>query len=80
MSPRCRFAWALWGALTASSFAYLEARAYRHHCHQTLSRELQRLTGVRPRRPWGRGAPLVFAATGGWLTYHVITLKDLPSP
>lgn len=76
----CVHCWAYWLFACAASFAYLEVLGYRCHCHPTLSRELQSWTGYRPRKPWGRWSPLVFAGLGGWLAWHLIQLKEESVP
>jgi hypothetical protein len=76
MDSRCKRCWAYWAVASLTSFTYLEARAYRHRCHRTLSRELRQVLGVHPRRPWGQVSPLVFIAFGAWLSHHLITLAE----
>lgn len=72
----CSHCWAYWLVSLLVSFTYLELRGFRQKCHPTLSRELQHWTGYLPRKPWGRFSPLVFAALGGWLTWHLIRLQE----
>jgi len=78
MNPRCRHVWLFWSATCASTFAYLELRAYYSGCRRTLSQALRDITGVNPRKPYGKVAPMIFALFGGWLTYHVLTLEEEP--
>jgi len=71
----CRRTWPCWLALVVASFTWAEMRAFRSGCHPTLSRELRHWTRA-DRHRW---SPLVFAFAGGWLAWHVASLKDLPS-
>jgi hypothetical protein len=70
----CRRAWYVWLVSVVASFTYLETRAYQRKCHPTLSRELERWTASKRHR-W---SPWLFAALGGWLSWHIATLDDLP--
>jgi hypothetical protein len=77
MNRRCAHCWLYWLVTCAASFTYLELRGYLRHCHPTLSRELQLWTGYRPRKPYGRWTPFLFAGLGSWLTWHLIRLQEL---
>lgn len=64
--------WAAWLLAVAASFAWLEWLAVVHRRFEPLTWFLQRMLGIRPRRPWRWPATAAFVAVWVWLTGHLI--------
>jgi hypothetical protein len=71
MSNKWSWAWFIWAAGVASSFAWLERMALKRHYHPTLSTTMRRVLGIDPKTPWGKLGLLAFAACWTCLVVHI---------
>ncbi len=66
-----RWAWGIWAAASAGSFAILETEALRRKCHPTLSTTLRRTLGIGPCHRWSSPGLIALVAFWVWLTVHL---------